>query len=104
MTIVGALEPTSTFVTNYAIYPFVGLLAPGQRWRLSEREVDAVLELSLPSCAPARHAACSSAAAFTFHTDAYLIAEQVIWGATARIVDHLLHRLDAVDVERRSDA
>ena len=27
--IVGALPPTPTFVTNYAVYPFVGLIEPG---------------------------------------------------------------------------
>ena len=29
--LLGALEPTPTFVTNYAIYPFVGLIEPGLR-------------------------------------------------------------------------
>ena len=31
--IVGALPPTGTFVTNYVIYPFVGLIEPGERLR-----------------------------------------------------------------------
>src|SRR3954471_2279225 len=30
--VLGALEPTPTFVTNYAIYPFVGLIEPGMEW------------------------------------------------------------------------
>ena len=30
--VVGALEPVGTFVTNYAIYPFVGVIAPGTAW------------------------------------------------------------------------
>ena len=29
--VVGALPPTPTFVTNYAIYPFVGVIEPGLR-------------------------------------------------------------------------
>src|SRR5687767_13107252 len=29
VTVVGALPPTPTFVTNYAVYPFVGLIEPG---------------------------------------------------------------------------
>ena len=32
---------------------------------------------------------------FTFETDAYIVGEHVIWGATARIVAHLLERLDS---------
>src|SRR4029453_4016119 len=28
----GALTPTPTVVTNYAIYPFVGVIEPGHRW------------------------------------------------------------------------
>lgn len=97
VTIVGALEPTSTFVTNYAIYPFVGLLAPGQRWRLSEREVDAVLETSLRELRASAGTTHIERRGFAFDTPAYLIAEQVIWGATARIVDHLLRRTADLD-------
>lgn len=90
--IVGALEPTSTFVTNYAIYPFVGLLTPGQRWRLSEREVDAVLEISLRELRTSAGTTRIERRGLAFETPAYLVGEHVIWGATARIVDHLLER------------
>ncbi len=31
----------------------------------------------------------------TFETDAYVVDEHVIWGATARILEHLLERLSA---------
>ena len=31
---------------------------------------------------------------FTFETDAYLLGEHLIWGATARILDELLERID----------
>jgi 8-oxo-dGTP pyrophosphatase MutT (NUDIX family) len=37
--IVGALPPTPTFVTNYAVYPFVGLIEPGFRWEPADAEV-----------------------------------------------------------------
>ena len=45
--VLGALEPTPTFVTNYAIYPFVGLIEPGFEWVVGETEVAEVLELRL---------------------------------------------------------
>jgi len=92
VTVVGALEPTSTFVTNYAIYPFVGLFTPGRRWRLSEREVDAVLEISLRELRESAGTTHIERRGFAFDTPAYLVGENVIWGATARIVDHLLER------------
>ena len=30
---------------------------------------------------------------FTFQTDAYVVGEHLIWGATARIIEHLLERI-----------
>lgn len=92
VTIVGALPPTSTFVTNYAIYPFVGLLAPEQRWMLSEREVDAVLEIPLGELRASTGTTRIERRGLSFETPAYLVGEHVIWGATARILDHLLQR------------
>ena len=34
-------------MTNYAIYPFVGLIEPGFEWVVQEAEVAEVLELAL---------------------------------------------------------
>src|SRR5206468_8471917 len=45
--VLGALQPTPTIATNYAIYPFVGRIEPGLVWKPSAAEVAAVLELSL---------------------------------------------------------
>ncbi len=45
--LLGELPAISTFATGYLIHPFVGLIPAGQRWQLSPREVDAVLELPL---------------------------------------------------------
>jgi 8-oxo-dGTP pyrophosphatase MutT (NUDIX family) len=43
--LVGALPPTGTIVTNYAVYPFVGLIEPGRTFRPNPIEVDQVVEL-----------------------------------------------------------
>ena len=45
--IVGALPPTGTFVTNYAIYPFVGLIEAGQTWSRSRSRSMWSLEFAL---------------------------------------------------------
>jgi len=97
VTIVGALPPTSTFVTNYAIYPFVGLLAPTRRWQLSEREVDVVLEIPLRELRASLGTTEIQRRGLTFEMPAYLVGGRVIWGATARIVDELLERTAGLD-------
>ena len=43
--LVGALQPTPTFVTNYSIYPFVGVIEPGHEYEMQPREVAQILEL-----------------------------------------------------------
>lgn len=93
VTIVGALQPTSTFATNYAIYPFVGLLQPGQEWRISPQEVDAVLELSLHDLDAGYTRTRLERRGVSFRTDAYLVGEHFVWGATARIIGDLLQRV-----------
>src|SRR5438270_7653349 len=45
--ILGALQPTPTIATGYAVYPFVGMIEPGRTWTLSAREVAEVIEFSL---------------------------------------------------------
>ncbi len=93
VSLAGSLTPTSTFVTKFTIHPFVGAIEPGRAWTLSAREVDAVLELPLPALRDARGTAELTRRGFTFETDAYVIADHLIWGATARILDDLLARL-----------
>jgi 8-oxo-dGTP pyrophosphatase MutT (NUDIX family) len=105
VTIVGALERTSTFATNYAIHPFVGLLDGDEdtrEWRASEREVDAVLEPTLRQVRDGKTRARLERRGFTFETDAYVFDDdQLIWGATARIVEGLLRRAEAL-LDRRA--
>jgi 8-oxo-dGTP pyrophosphatase MutT (NUDIX family) len=93
--LLGQLPPTSTFATNYVIHPFVGLIPEGIAWRLSPREVDAVLELPLGDLREGRTRTRMERRGISFETDAYLVDEHLIWGATARIVQDLLERLDA---------
>jgi 8-oxo-dGTP pyrophosphatase MutT (NUDIX family) len=95
--LLGELPPTSTFATNYVIHPFVGLIAEGRAWRLSAREVDAVLELPLKTLRAGRTRTRMERRGITFETDAYVVDEHLIWGATARILEHLLEELDLPD-------
>jgi 8-oxo-dGTP pyrophosphatase MutT (NUDIX family) len=93
--IVGALEPTPTMVTGYAIYPFVGLIEPGHAWDPSVGEVAQVLELSLAELRAGYDQRPVTRRGMTFMTDTYVVGDAFIWGATARIVGHLLERVPA---------
>ena len=84
VSVIGALQPTSTFATNYAIHPFVGVLAAGIGWRLSPREVDAVLEVSLDDLRAGYRRTDITRRGMRLRTDAYVVGENFIWGATAR--------------------
>jgi 8-oxo-dGTP pyrophosphatase MutT (NUDIX family) len=101
VTMLGTLPPTSTFATNYVIHPFVAQIPAGVDWRPSVREVDAVLELSLADVREGRSKAQLERRGVTFETDAYVVGEHVIWGATARILEHLFEREPAVDGDGR---
>jgi 8-oxo-dGTP pyrophosphatase MutT (NUDIX family) len=91
--VLGALEPTPTFVTNYAIYPFVGLIEPGFEWVMAHGEVAEVLELPLAAIAAGYGERRLVRRGIPFRTPTYEVGGTVIWGATARIVGDLLKRM-----------
>jgi 8-oxo-dGTP pyrophosphatase MutT (NUDIX family) len=95
----GELPPTSTFVTNYVIHPFVGEIPAGLAWQVSEREVDAVLELPLHALRESRTRTRMQRRGISFETDAYVLEDHLIWGATARILENLLERLQRTSSE-----
>jgi len=94
--LMGALPPVSTVVTNYAIYPFVGLIAPGGAFRPNPAEVDAVVELPLPELVAGFQKRRLIRRGVPIKTDTYTVSGHFIWGATARILGHLLERLQPV--------
>jgi 8-oxo-dGTP pyrophosphatase MutT (NUDIX family) len=91
--LIGALQPTPTIATNYAVYPFVGLIEPGREWRLSAAEVAEVLEFSLHRLRTGYARRRLLRRGVPFRTDVYCVDEHLIWGATARIVADLLERV-----------
>jgi 8-oxo-dGTP pyrophosphatase MutT (NUDIX family) len=103
-TLLGELPATSTFATNYVIHPFAALIPEGLAWRLSPREVDAVLELGLAELRGARTRTQLERRGITFETDAFVLDGNVIWGATARILDDLLGLLDAASAQAAGGA
>jgi 8-oxo-dGTP pyrophosphatase MutT (NUDIX family) len=93
--LVGALQPTPTIATNYAVYPFVGLIEPGHAWKPSASEVAEVLELSVSDLRAGYGRQRLLRRGVPFRTDVYVVDDQLIWGATARMLGDLLERLPA---------
>jgi 8-oxo-dGTP pyrophosphatase MutT (NUDIX family) len=91
--IVGALKPTPTIATGYAIYPFVGVIEPGLQWTLSAREVARVLELPLRDVQVGYKRQRLVRRGIPILTDTYVVDGQLIWGATARILSDLFDRI-----------
>jgi 8-oxo-dGTP pyrophosphatase MutT (NUDIX family) len=91
--IVGALRPTPTIATGYAIYPFVGVIEPGARWTLSPDEVASVLELTLTDLRTGYGRRRLLRRGLPIRTDTFVVGDELIWGATARILQDLLERL-----------
>jgi 8-oxo-dGTP pyrophosphatase MutT (NUDIX family) len=92
--LVGALQPTPTIATGYAVYPFVGLIEPGQSWRPAEAEVAEVLEFPLAALHAGYGRRRMLRRGVPFRTDTYVVGEHLVWGATARMLADLFDRLD----------
>ena len=99
--VVGALPPIGTFVTNYKVTPFVGLIEEGMRFEPNPTEVESVLVASLEDLAAGYERRRLVRRGVPIKTDTYLVADKLIWGATARILAMLLERLDGRDPNRR---
>jgi len=94
--IVGALQPTPTIATGYAVYPFVGVIARRRKWKLSPREVAEVLELPLSALLAGYARRRLVRRGLPIRTDTYLVGDNLIWGATARMLGDLLDRIGPV--------
>jgi len=91
--ILGALPPIGTFVSGFRIYPFVGQIPAGVAWVLAEREVAQVLEFPLADLRAGYRFERLFRKGVPVRTDTYTVADQLVWGATARITRTLLDTL-----------
>jgi 8-oxo-dGTP pyrophosphatase MutT (NUDIX family) len=92
--LVGALPPVGTFVTGYRVHPFVGMIDPGHTWKPQESEVARVLELSIPDLRRGFEMQRLLRKGVPIKTPTYTVDGHFVWGATGRIVQSLLERLD----------
>jgi 8-oxo-dGTP pyrophosphatase MutT (NUDIX family) len=92
VTVLGALRPTPTVVTDIAIYPVVGLIpAPSAPWVIAADEVERVIEASLRELAAShRLQTFTRRNGGQVTTDAFTAGSDTVWGATGRILGDLL--------------
>jgi len=91
--LVGALPPVGTFVTGYRVFPFVGIVEPGQTWRPQASEVAQVLEFTLEDLLAGHEMQRLLRKGVPIKTPTYTVEGHLVWGATARILQSLLERL-----------
>ena len=94
--VLGALQPTPTIATGYAVYPFVGMIEAGRSWTPSAGEVADVLELSLSDLVAGYARRRLVRRGLPIRTDTYVVDDHLIWGATARILADLFDRISGL--------
>lgn len=93
VSVIGALEPMSTFVSDYAVYPVVGLVPVEVELVPNPGEVDSVFEVDLHSLAAMREKRELRRAGLTFTTEAFDTHGGLVWGVTGYILGRLLDRI-----------
>ena len=94
--VVGALPPVGTFVTNYKIHPFVGVIKAGHEWTMQPTEVEVILELALRDVIAGHEMKRLLKKGVPIKTPTYTVDGNLIWGATGRITQQLLEYLEPV--------
>ena len=91
--VVGALPPVPTMVTSYKVHPFVGLIPSDVALEPNPREVERVLWFSLEDLKEGHARRRLILRGVPIRTDTYTVDGHLVWGATARILRHLLDAL-----------
>lgn len=90
--ILGDLTELYIHASNYLVQPVVGFVADRPTFRPSPLEVQEIIEISIPQLlqTPVTTATLLDRTNSTFYTRAFQIEGQVIWGATAMMLNELL--------------
>ena len=90
---IGALEPMATFVSDFAVFPIAGVVAPDVELTPNPDEVDTIFEVDLATLAAVREKRELQRAGMTFTTEAFETEGGLIWGVTGYILGRLLDRI-----------
>lgn len=91
--ILGRLEDTLTLTSNYIVHPYVGLVPPDYAFAVNPAEVERVIHVPLHVFHPENVAARRSEVLYrgaNYRTEGYAFDGEVIWGATARIMENFM--------------
>lgn len=91
--VIGALEPMSTFVSDFAVYPIAGVVGRSVELVPSPREVDSVFAVDVSELIAVREHREFSRGSMTIKTEAYETHGGLIWGVTGYILGQLLDRI-----------
>lgn len=91
--VLGALEPMSTFVSDFAVYPIAGTIDPAVELVPNPSEVDEVFAVDVAELIAVREHREMKRGAMTFKTEAYETHGGLIWGVTGYILGRLLDRV-----------
>ena len=98
--VLGELDDEVT-ISNYVISPYVGTIPPSSRFKPNDREVAEVLEVPVGSLADegsVRYEA-KIAQGGVQESRSYVYRGELIWGATARVLDRFLGLLEGLSPE-----
>jgi 8-oxo-dGTP pyrophosphatase MutT (NUDIX family) len=100
--VLGELDAVPTFVSGYVIHPFVGWVAQLPELVPNPAEVADVLVVPIDDLSEEIRALPGfSHGGRTYPTEAWIWKENVIWGATARVLRVLLERLAQAGLANR---
>jgi 8-oxo-dGTP pyrophosphatase MutT (NUDIX family) len=99
--ILGRLDSVPTFVSGYVIHPFVGWMDELPQLTPNSAEVASVMQVPLADLSDdIRWEPGTVHAGRTYPTEAWVWKNNIIWGATARIVRIFLERLSTAGLAR----
>jgi 8-oxo-dGTP pyrophosphatase MutT (NUDIX family) len=91
--ILGRLDDAMTLTSNYIVHPFVGLVPSRYAFTLNQAEVARLIRVPLEIFHPANLGARRSEVHYrgaSYATEGYAYDGDVIWGATARIMENFM--------------
>jgi 8-oxo-dGTP pyrophosphatase MutT (NUDIX family) len=91
--VLGSIDDVKTLSSNYIVHPFVGFMPYPYPFKLSKREVSRILEIPFSHFLDEEKGDRNGAVMFrgvNYKTPMWEYEEDVIWGATARIMVNFL--------------
>ncbi len=88
--ILGQLDDTTTVTSNFVVHPFVGVIPYPYDFKINSIEVERIIKVPFRvflSDDPKYKRDSAEFEGVTYQTPAYVYGGDVIWGATARIIE-----------------